>query len=174
MRRNNCGDDTIQHSFDVVFTPQAGFIIDTTSGCGSATVFVDDTSSGFNATRSWDFGDGTNSTADTVNALLQHSWHILLGFIHNQPLRNGYRTRYHKQYTTTPLLASMTLLEAVRPTPLTQLIYLPLILFLHCIIGILETEGTSTNASPGAITYLTPGTYSLKLRVTDLCGGGFA
>ena len=34
IARNNCGDDTIQHSFDVVFTPQAGFIIDTTSGCG--------------------------------------------------------------------------------------------------------------------------------------------
>ena len=56
----------------------------------------------------------------------------------------------------------MTLLEAVRPTPLTQLIYLPLILILHCIIGILETEELAPMLVPEPLPILLLGPIHLN------------
>ncbi len=169
IARNNCGDDTIQHSFDVVFTPQAGFIIDTTSGCGSATVFVDDTSSGFNATRSWDFGDGTNSTADTVTHYYNTpgTYYLVLsitnrcGTVTARDTINIYNDPIAGFNDTAGGCAPHT----INPVNLSTSDFNPPLYYWDFGNG-----GTSTNASPGAITYLTPGTYSLKLRVTDLCG----
>lgn len=63
IAKNKCGQDTSCAPINVVYTPVAGFIIDTTKGCGSLTIQVEDTSRGFGLSRLWDFGDSTFSTA---------------------------------------------------------------------------------------------------------------
>lgn len=169
ITRNNCGDDTVQHSFDAVYIPIAGFIVDTTSGCGSATIFVDDTSSGYNTTRSWDFGDGTTSTADTVTHYYNTpgTYYVVLSVSNRCGTVTARDTIniYHNPIASFNDTAGGCAPHTINPANLSTSDFNPPQYYWDFGNG-----ANSTNASPGAITYLTPGTYTLKLNVTDLCG----
>lgn len=64
--KNKCGIDTTCYPLNVVYTPVIGFTVDTTHGCGTLTITVNDTSWGYGVKRLWDFGDGVTGTAKTM------------------------------------------------------------------------------------------------------------
>jgi len=169
ITRNGCGDDTISHSFNVVFTPTVGFLIDTTSGCGTATVFVDDTSSGYNITRQWDFGDGSTSTADTVT----HFYSTPGTYTLRLSITNRCGTQFTNQtirvYNYPRAYFNDTLGGCApvnfNPTNQSTTDFASAQYFWDFGNGT-----TSSMQTPGITSYTVPGSYTVKLRVTDGCG----
>jgi len=169
ITRNGCGDDTITHSFNVVFTPTVGFLIDTTSGCGTARVFVDDTSSGYNITRVWDFGDGTTSTADTVTHFYSTPGTYTLRLSVTNRCGTVFTTRTIQVYNYPRAYFNDTLGGCApvnfNPTNQSTTDFATAQYFWDFGNG-----NTSSVQSPGITTYTIPSTYNVKLRVTDGCG----
>lgn len=169
IARNNCGDDTIRHSFDVIYTPTVGFIVDTLTGCGSVTIFVDDTSTGYNVTREWNFGDGTTSTADTVT----HTYSTAGTYYLTLSITNRCGTVIERdtvQVYNNPVAsfndtAGGCAPHSIGPANLSTSDFNP-----PNYLWDFGNGNTSTNFSPGTITYPNPGSYILKLRIEDICG----
>jgi len=169
VTRNNCGQDTIYRSFNVTYFPQPGFYRDTTFGCNSVRIFVDDTSNAINSVRLWNFGNGFTSTSDTVT----HFYNTPGIYPLTLSITNRCGTRiardtvrvFERPYARFNDTAGGCAPLQINPSNF-SLSNGPNITYFWDF----GNGNTSTNRVSGIINYTIPGNYILKHRITNLCG----
>jgi gliding motility-associated-like protein len=179
---NDCGVDITTRTIVINFPPQVGFTATPIRGCMPLTVNFNDTSTGNNNTRTWNFGDayanGGNPNTSTLKAPS-----------HRYDSSGTYTVRLR---VSNPCTASSvpSYIEATK----TIIVYgKPRVLISglrngcapHTVTLRDSTRNispsatyswsfgngqTSTLKNPAAATYSVAGTYTVKLVVTDTCG----
>lgn len=180
-----CGNDIITKTVCVNPAPVAGFTTNVTSGCGPLTVKATNTSPlptcGDNTYR-WSvspasgfvFANGTTATSVNPEITFNAAGNYTLSLVTSNSNGECSSSPTTKNITVTvkPVVsvinASSSVCEGGTTSPTTSVSSAGTTTYLWTFEG--GSPSTSTQAVPGTITYLTPGTFNTTLAVTNECG----
>ncbi|MBK8508350.1 MAG: PKD domain-containing protein [Candidatus Competibacteraceae bacterium] len=151
--------------------PSAGFSADKTSGTAPVTINFTDNSTGNITSRSWNFGDGTTSTAQNPSKTYSSAGIYTVKLTATGP--GGSATSTKTISVNAPTVAAPVSNFAATPTSGTA----PLLVTLtDTSTGTVSSrswdlgDGTTSSAQSVAKTYNSAGTYTVKLTVTNAGG----
>lgn len=151
--------------------PSAGFSADKTSGTAPVTINFTDNSTGNITSRSWNFGDGTTSTAQNPSKTYSNAGIYTVKLTATGP--GGSATSTKTISVNAPTVAAPVSNFAATPTSGTA----PLLVTLtDTSTGTVSSrswdlgDGTTSSAQSVAKTYNSAGTYTVKLTVTNAGG----
>lgn len=169
---NACGVDSITQTIFINRPPVAGFTANPKLGCTPLDVTFTDTSLGLNITRAWTFTGTTPTTANTATVNRTYNTQGVFPMqltVSNGCLPNSTARDTIRVFTRpTAGIAGATngcIPHKVRLTN-TTVNARPTATYLWDF----GNGDTSTDFNPDSVTYATPGTYIVRLIVSDTCG----
>jgi gliding motility-associated-like protein len=171
---NACGIDSTIATIVLNRPPAAGFTASPLEGCGPLVVNFTDTSIGNSLTRSWNFGDPSSGSNTSLAANPVHTFN-----------NAGTYTVQLTVSNTCPPSSSTTRTIRVYSKPVIHIGGATSGCVPHTVTLSNNSTGTSPTArilwdfgggdttsasSPGSRTFNTPGSYPVKLLITDTCG----
>ena len=169
IANNKCGNDTFCQSFEAMYRPEVGFLLDTIWGCDSLTVRVIDTSIAYRSVRVWTMGDGSTYGDSIVTHTYANSGDFTITISHTN--RCGTETDskevtiYDSPEADFSSLMDGCVTHTVIPLNNSQTDF-P---FSAQYTWYFQSSDTSA-FEPGDIVFGDSGTYTVMLQLSDSCG----
>ncbi len=172
IAKTACGNDTFKNVVSVYYNPVAGMMFDKDRGCNPLPVKVTDTSKGRGLTRQWRVNDGGTIKTFTDS---------ILNYTFTKPGNNSITLTVSNICNTSSITKTFVVTDKPKPSfaninsnciPVTANFTNTTISYFNNPTFLWKFgDGTSsTQKNPTSKVYNTPGTYTVKLYVSDSCG----
>jgi gliding motility-associated-like protein len=169
IANNKCGNDTFCQSFEAMYRPEVGFLLDTLWGCDSLTIRVVDTSIAYRSVRRWTMGDGTTYNDSIVTHTYTSAGSYTITLSHSNRCGTETDSKDVTVYNSpdadfSPLLDGCVT-HSVAPinTSTTDFLGSAQYRWVYTSMDTIAYE-------PGNIVLTDSGTYYVLLELTDSCG----